>query len=445
MFKQIFAAAIVAIGLASGASAQTASEWTVRPEWVRAHESFLASDALQGRGSATRDEAIAAAYVASQFEGYGLKPAPGMTGYTQTAHIVRMRLEGEPVLANNGLLLEHATMLIGSGAPVTGQAVRYSGKPADVAIAADPEFSLIGFLRSDASDHVKLLIVRESDETRALLSRFGGHARLPSYLEGSEPRGGVTVVTLPQAAFDAAVRNPGKIALALPGLRRDVSTTTNAIGYLAGTDPQAGVLLFSAHLDHLGLQPDGTIMPGANDDASGTTAVLELAHALASGKAPRRGILFVAYGSEEIGGYGSRWFGAHPPLPLSQFVANVEFEMIGAQDPKLPAGQMMMTGFERSNLGEVLKAHGALVTADPYPEEHFFQRSDNYQLALQGVVAHTIGGWALVPTYHKPTDTLANLDIAFMTRAIQSLIGPAWWLANDDFVPAWKPGGRPSE
>lgn len=444
MFKPVLAL-ILALGFAGSAMAQTAADWTVKPEWVRAHESFLASDALQGRGSATRDEAIAAAYVASQFEGYGLKTAPGMPGYTQTAHIVRMRLDGAPVLANNGLLLEHAAMLVGSGNPVTGQAVVYAGKPADILLAGDAKFSVMDFLRSPARSQVKLLIVRETDETRGLLARLGGSPQLPTYLEGSEPRGGITIVTLPTASFDAALRNPGRIELALPGLKKEVSTTTNAIGYLPGTDPRAGTILFSAHLDHLGLQPDGTIMPGANDDASGTTAVLELAHALASGKAPRRSILFVAYGSEEIGGYGSRYFGAHPPVPLSQIVANVEVEMIGAQDPKLPAGQMMMTGFERSNLGDALKAHGALVGSDPYPEEHFFERSDNYSLALQGVVAHTISGWATVPTYHSPRDTLVNLDIAFMTRAIQSLIGPAWWLANDDFVPAWKPGGRPSE
>lgn len=443
MFKLVLAA-ILAFGFASGAMAQTASDWTVKPEWVRAHESFLASDALQGRGSATRDEAIAAAYVASQFEGYGLKTAPGMTGYTQTARIVRQRLESPPVLTNNGMLLGGATMLLGSGAPMTGQAVLYSGKPADVAIAADPKFKLIDFIRSDAADHVNLLIVRDDDQGRDLLARLGGSVRLPSHFEGGEPRHQLTVIMLPAASFNAVARNPGKVELALPGLKRDVSSTTNAIGYLPGTDPKAGVILFSAHLDHLGLK-DGTIMPGANDDASGTTAVLELAHALASGKAPRRGILFVAYGSEEIGGYGSRWFGAHPPVPLEQIVANIEVEMIGAQDPKLPAGQMMMTGFDLSNLGEALKAHGALVGPDPYPDEHFFERSDNYQLALRGVVAHTISGWALVPTYHKPTDTLANLDIPFMTRAIQSLIGPAWWLANDDFVPAWKPGGKPSE
>ena len=107
-------------------------------------------------------------------------------------------------------------------------------------------------------------------------------------------------------------------------------------------------------------------------------------------------------------------------------VANIEFEMIGAQDPKLPAGQMMMTGFDRSTLGETLKSHGALVTGDPYPEEHFFERSDNYSLALQGVVAHTVSGWAVIPTYHTPQDTLESLDIGFMTKAIQSLIDPLW-------------------
>ena len=111
-------------------------------------------------------------------------------------------------------------------------------------------------------------------------------------------------------------------------------------------------------------------------------------------------------------------------MPLSQIVANIEFEMIGAQDPKLPKDTLMMTGFDRSNLGPALKQHGALVTGDPYPEQHFFQRSDNYALALKGVVAHTVSGWAVTPTYHQPTDTFANLDIPFMTNAIRSLVAP---------------------
>jgi Zn-dependent M28 family amino/carboxypeptidase len=202
--------------------------------------------------------------------------------------------------------------------------------------------------------------------------------------------------------------------------------------------------LISAHLDHLGLV-DGTIMPGANDDASGTTAVLELAHALAAGPPTRRSILFVCYGAEEIGELGSRYFGEHPPVPLSSIVANLELEMIGSQDPKLPTGYMMMTGFDRSDFGQILRSKGALVTGDPYPEQHFFQRSDNYSLALKGIVAHTVSGWAVVPTYHKPTDTIEALNIPFMTRAIQSLIEPLRFVANGNETPHWLPGGRPEE
>jgi len=103
----------------------------------------------------------------------------------------------------------------------------------------------------------------------------------------------------------------------------------------------------------------------------------------------------------------------------------------------------MMTGYRRSNLGEALKAHGGLVADDPYPEQNFFQRSDNYSLAVRGVVAHTLSGWAVTPTYHQPTDMIANLDIPFMTRAIQSLIEPIRWLAASDFQPQWNEGGRP--
>jgi hypothetical protein len=313
------AAAIALIGATPAISA----DWVVKPESVRAHEDFLASDVLRGRGSATSDEVVAATYVASRFEAYGLKFAPGMEGYLQTAPV-----------------------------PTT-KATRRAHLPAD-------------------------------------------------------------------------------------------ATTTSAIGYLPGADPAAGVLLLSAHLDHLGVR-DGAVMHGANDDASGTTAVLELAQALAASGPHRRGILFVCYGAEELGGIGSRWFAAHPPVPITDIVVNIEFEMIGAQDPRLSAGAMMMTGYDRSTLGQELAKHGGLVTADPYPEQHFFQRSDNYGLALAGVVAHTISGWAVTPTYHRPTDTIANLDIAFMTRAIQSLVAPVRWLADGDYRPQWTGEGRPHE
>ncbi|QXQ05969.1 M28 family peptidase [Sphingosinicellaceae bacterium] len=438
------AAALCLLGTAA-----SARDWVVRPEWVRAHESFLASDALQGRGSATRDEAIAAAYVASQFEGFGLAKAPGMTSFDQSVRLIRPRLDGHAQLNAGGTPLASLSLLRTSG-EVRGtlgvlasvDAAQMPSQP--VIVVTDRKVSMDAVYEAAAARKVKLLIVHETDAPRKSYAARGNAPRLATYFEGGTLPESMAVATLSDADIDRlATRAGAAVTLTLPPIIRELAFTTNAIGYLPGTDPKAGVLLITAHLDHLGIV-NGVVMPGANDDASGTTAVLELAHALAGGQRLRRGILFVCYGSEEIGGFGSRYFGAHPPVPLSDIVANLEIEMIGAQDPKLPPGTMMMTGYERSDFGPALRKHGALITSDPYPDQHFFERSDNYSLALEGVVAHTVSGWAVTPTYHQPTDTLGNLDIAFMTRAIQSLIVPLRRLASGDFKPAWAPGGRPA-
>ena len=443
-----FGAAALALALAGPAAAQTAASVTERS--VAAHEAFLASDALQGRGSATRDEAIAAAYVASEFAAYGLAHAPGMDSYLQKATVIRQTLAKPATLSAPGLAPFSPTLIASSGASVSGAlTVATSSDPkalpaGDVVLVTNPAADPTAFFRAAVAGKVKLLLLAENDASRKLVTIVGGKPRLPTYLEGMPPRPRASVAIVPAAQAAALAKLAGKTVSLDVATTEERATTTNAIGYVKGSDPAAGTLLLSAHLDHLGVLPDGTIMHGANDDASGTTAVLELAQALAGGAAPRRSILFVCYGSEEIGGFGSRYFGEHPPVPLDSIVANIEFEMIGAQDPELPGGTLMMTGFDRSNLGPALKAHGGLVTGDPYPEQHFFQRSDNYSLALKGVVAHTVSGWAVTPTYHQPTDTFANLDIPFMTTAIRSLVAPIEWLANSDFVPAWNPGGKPS-
>lgn len=424
--------------------------YKVRIESVMAHEKFLAGDELRGRGSASRDEAIAAAYVAAQFAQYGLTPAPGMSGYLQTAKVIRLAVKGAATLSVDGAPLPGFALILGSSERVAGKMAVFTGdKPADMP-AADvvivpsfkgSPFALFGAARAK---QVKLLIVPESAATRGFLAANGNAPRLPVFLEGTTPAAGPSVGALSADTLSALAGRAGAtVALTLTDVVREESITTNAIGYIPGTDPKAGTLLFSAHLDHIGALPNGTVMHGANDDASGTVAVIEIAKAMAAGKRPRRSLMFVAYGSEEIGLFGSTYFAQHPPVPLTDIIANLEFEMIGAQDPKLPKGVMMMTGYERSNFGPSMKAHGALVTADPYPEQNFFQRSDNYALARQGVVAHTVSGWALVPTYHQPTDTIENIDFKFMTNAIQSLIAPVKWLAYGKFTPEWTKDGKP--
>jgi hypothetical protein len=223
--------------------------------------------------------------------------------------------------------------------------------------------------------------------------------------------------------------------------------TWNAIGILRGTSSPNEVILLTAHLDHLGMGIAGssndTNYNGADDDASGTTAVLTLARILATGPRPKRTILFAVFGSEEIGGFGNHAFLAHPPVPLTSIVANLEFEMIGRPDPAVPPGALWLTGFERSNLGPELAKHGANLVNDPHAPQHFFQRSDNYALAVQGIVAHTVSSYGLHKDYHQPSDELSTIDFAHMTNAIASMVGPIRWLANSNWKPEWNPGGKP--
>jgi hypothetical protein len=222
--------------------------------------------------------------------------------------------------------------------------------------------------------------------------------------------------------------------------------TWNALGILPGTDGGKEVVLLTAHLDHLGIGEavnGDSIYNGADDDASGTTAVLELARAISKGPRLHRTILFVLFGSEELGGYGNQYFLEHPPVPLTQIVANLEFEMIGRPDPALPNRTLWLTGYERSNLGPTLAKHGAAISADPHPDQHFFQRSDNYALAKRGIVAQTVSSYGLHKDYHQPSDEISKIDFDFLTHSIESMIAPIRWLANSTWRPEWNEGGKP--
>jgi hypothetical protein len=249
----------------------------------------------------------------------------------------------------------------------------------------------------------------------------------------------------------------GKALEGLPAntmLSFDSSSTTekkytwNALGLLRGSDPKlrGSAVLLSAHLDHLGIGRavnGDDIYNGADDDASGTTAVLELARVLGTGPRPRRTVIFAFFGSEETGGLGSTYFRKHPPLPLHEIAVNLEFEMLGRADPAVKSDAVWLTGWARSNLGPTLANRGANLVGDPHPEQNFFARSDNYVLAKKGVVAQTVSSYGLHADYHQPSDDLAHIDFKHMDAAIGSLLRSVSWLVNSSFTPKWNAGGKP--
>jgi hypothetical protein len=277
----------------------------IRPETVLAEETFLAGGALRGRGSATPDEGIAAAYVASQFASFGLKPAPGMSGYIQIVPAIRRRLSGPATLKVSNMPVAGLSILSTSGGSVSGSVAILTdpGAPipsVEVLLYTGPIAKMRTVSRAASAKGVKLVILPETAESRAMVAATGGAPTLRATLVDAPPSKSPSLVTLP-ADLTAKLTAGTQISFDAP-FTTEPAMITNAIAYLPGTDPKAGVLLLTAHLDHLGVRPDGVVMPGANDDASGTVAVMELARAFAAGKPMRRGILFVAYGAEEIGG-----------------------------------------------------------------------------------------------------------------------------------------------
>lgn len=230
------------------------------------------------------------------------------------------------------------------------------------------------------------------------------------------------------------------------GLRR--LPAVNVVGIIPGSDSvlRDSAVLVDAHYDHLGIgRPVGgdSIYNGADDDASGTVAVLEIARAMAKGPPPKRTVIFLATTGEEVGLLGTRWFINHPVVPLDRIQANLEIEMIGRPDTAAGGpGRGWLTGFERSTMGEMFEQAGLPIVPDRRLSMQFFMRSDNIAFARRGIPAHTLSSYNLHSDYHQPSDDVRHVDFEHMTRLIDAAARAVRLLA-DGPAPAWKEGGRP--
>jgi aminopeptidase YwaD len=445
---------IAAAGVCAVLATGCASHVITQPS-VRGHMEFLASDAMNGRGSATRDEWIAAAYIGGQLRRWGVEPLGDDGGYVQSVELARMQISAPPVLSAAGVRLTHAKEMIVQGLTalhVSGPLYKFqrgATAPAGAIVlvpeGAAPDAAAIAGAAAVLT--IENAQIRARWDVQGARTLFLPARMVPLPVQPSGPARPARI-TLDRAAYGAMTALPDATVVSIDAGGSEVkSRTWNAVGQLRGRDKALAndVILLTAHLDHLGGNGAGpdAIFNGADDDASGSAAVLELAEALSRGKRPKRTVIFAWFGSEEAGGYGARYFVERPPVPLERIVANLEFEMIGRADPAVATHTLWLTGYERSTLGPELARRGARIVADPHPDQNFFERSDNITLARKGVVAQTVSSYNLHTDYHQPSDDVAHLDIAHMTEAIASMLAPVRRLANGSFKPAWLPGKRP--
>ncbi len=214
----------------------------------------------------------------------------------------------------------------------------------------------------------------------------------------------------------------------------------NVAGMIEGSSRPEEYVIFSAHYDHIGIRKPvegDSIANGADDDASGVTAVILLAKYFQQHR-PERSVIFVTFTGEEMGGFGSRYFSKQ--LDPAKIMAMFNIEMIG-KESKFGRNSAFITGYERSDFGKILQQNlqgsSFHFYPDPYPEQQLFYRSDNATLARLGVPAHTISTTQIDKDklYHSVDDEVESLDMQNIADIIEAIAVSAGSIVNGKDTP----------
>ena len=375
---------------------------------VKRIESILSADSMQGRKAFTASANKASDFIADEFKKIGLETFKGLKSYKQTFSLVN------PVIANAAVTIDGAVLNAQQVIPLTTaksvQITEASGF-AKAYIKQGEDF------RKGVNEYRK----RDQNIIVFVDSSFASvFARLSSLRQYLTPSDKTVIFVLGNYIADHYNIS----------LTQDLNEMVgeNVVGVIPGRDKKEEMVVFSGHYDHIGIQKGGgadTIYNGANDDASGITAIIQMAKYYKAAKNNQRTLVFVAFTAEEIGGFGSQYFSRQ--LDANKVAAMFNIEMIGTES-KWGKNSAYITGFEKSDLGKILQSNlkGSKFTfyPDPYTDQNLFYRSDNATLARLGVPAHTISTSKMdnEQNYHKLTDEVSTLDIPNMTEIIKSVI-----------------------
>ena len=397
------------------AAAQTKTE--VSAATVARVLNGLAADDMQGRPTTGPGNLKAAEFLAAEFQCIGLQPLPGQASFMQefpayetTTSSVRVSLGGQAVPAGQALAI------------TTQPQLSWTEKDAVAVLVLGPTDNLQPHFQEIFQPTKNLLVLLDPAQTE-WFKRLAGRLAGPQ-LHKEQPTNPYSCVVV----LAAAPAPPATYQVAAT-TSATTKTLRNVVGYLPGHSAARAHedVIFSGHYDHLGILTPvagDSIANGADDDASGTTAVVALAEYFKKRDDNARPLIFAAFTGEEIGGFGSTYFSKQ--LDPKDLTAMFNIEMIG-KPAKFGPKTAFITGYDRSNFGPLLQANlkgtGFRFEPDPYPEQNLFYRSDNATLARLGVPAHTIST-DQIPTdkrYHSVDDEVSSLDLPNMTAVISAI------------------------
>ncbi|GGI23225.1 M20/M25/M40 family metallo-hydrolase [Pedobacter mendelii] len=390
----------------------------------------LSADDMQGRGTFTPGIDKAATFIESEFKKIGLKPLAGEASFRQSFYKIKLTPEPTKLVVDGQTIPQENILVIGKSPMVA-----FNQTNGDGVVKLDTSKTFIAQYRT-LSRAGKKQVVLVSEKFAADFKRYKSFAGRGAMLDEKDMQNPtqdamVFVLGVNEAKeFNVEVKN-----------RTEKLPLFNVAGMIPGKSKEKELVVFSGHYDHLGITKsvDGdSIANGADDDASGTTAMIALAKYYKAQKNNERTLIFVAFTAEEIGGFGARYFSEK--LNPDDVVAMFNIEMIG-KDSKFGKNTAFITGYERSDFGKILQKNltGTEFTfhPDPYPEQNLFYRSDNATLAALGVPAHTISTDKIDidKLYHTVKDEYSSLDVENILSTIKAIAKSATSIINGTDTP----------